>query len=267
MICVFLVIDIYIPHFEPSAPGGINALVRSVIPQVIDSGDALHLGNLLSRLCVEDNQLRRVTNAIEKSMMALIEREADSRLDSCRQGFNLLALLEINHSKLGRSGKRNVSLRRRFFNLDAAGPGIGLDICDVFVAARIDDREPPGFCIAESDVKIFGSRVVAHVIGIRADWPVIDKLERVPREYLAGTVITVRDKELFEVRRIEHSLRFALSGDAENPLSHLEVDNFDGILTLSEGRHKQPSAFEIHAEMVEPPFHIPHGDFLDQLER
>src|SRR5438477_101606 len=143
MICVFLVIDVYIPHFKPSAPRGINALVRSVIPKVIDSGDALDLGNLLSRLCVEDNQLRRVTNAVEKSMMALIEREGDIRLDSCRPGFNLLALLEINHSKLGGSGKRNVSLRRRFFNLDTAGPGIGLDIGDVFVAARIDDREPP----------------------------------------------------------------------------------------------------------------------------
>ena len=105
------------------------------------------------------------------------------------------------------------------------------------------------------------------MIGIRADWQVIDKLERVRREYLAGTVITVRDKELFEVRRIEHCLRFALSGDTENPLSDLEVDNFDRILIVSEGRHKQPPAFEIHAEMVEPPFHIRHGNFLDQLER
>src|SRR5207247_10707319 len=118
-------------------------------------------------------------------MIILIDRERDIRLDSCRQGINLLALLEINHSKLGRSGKRNVNLRSRFFNLDTTGPGIGLDIRDVFVAARIDDREPPGFCIAESDVKIFGSRVVAHVIGIRADWKVSDRLARTPLESLA----------------------------------------------------------------------------------
>src|SRR5205823_5989370 len=79
-------------------------------------------------VCVEDNQLRRGTNAVEEPMMALIERERDIRLNSCRPGLNLLALLEINHSKLGCSGKRNVSLRRRFFNLDTAGPGIGIDI-------------------------------------------------------------------------------------------------------------------------------------------
>ncbi len=93
MICVFLVIDVYRPHFEPSTPGGINTLVRFVIPKVVDSGDTLDLGNLLSRLCVEDNHLRRVTNAVEKSMMILIERERDIRLDSCRPGCNLRALL------------------------------------------------------------------------------------------------------------------------------------------------------------------------------
>src|SRR5205807_7981147 len=120
---------------------------------------------------------------------------------------------------------------------------------------------------AESDVKIFGCRVVAHMIGIGTDRYVINKLERVPREYLAGAVSPVGHKKLFEVRRIEHPLRFALAGDTENPLSHLEVDNFDRILIVSESRYKQPSAFEIHGEMVKPPFHIRHRDFLDQLER
>src|SRR5262245_25352611 len=139
MICVFLVVDVYKSRFEPSAPGGINTLVRSVIPKVVDSGDALKPRNLFTRLCVQDNQRGRVTNAVEKSMMILIERERDIRLNSCRPGFNLLALLEINHSKPGRSGKRNVNLRPRFFDPDTTGPSIGLNICDVFVGARIDD--------------------------------------------------------------------------------------------------------------------------------
>ena len=126
---------------------------------------------------------------------------------------------------------------------------------------------PPDFASPNPMYRYFGSRVVAHVIGIGTDRQVHNKFERVPREYLAGTIITAGDKELFEVGRIEHSLRLALSGDTENPLSHLEVDNFDCILTLSEGRHEQPSALEIYAEMVEPPFHIGHRNFLDQLER
>ena len=137
----------------------------------------------------------------------------------------------------------------------------------MFVVARIDNGQPSGFCIAESDVKIFSSRVVAHVIGIGADRQAIHQLECVPREYLAGAVSTVGNKKLLEVRRIEQPLRLALSRDTENPLPRLEVDNFNGVLIVSEGRDKQPPAFEIHAEVVKPPFHVRHGDFSDQLER
>src|SRR5690349_12503059 len=110
MICVFLVIDVHKPHFEPSAPGGINTLMRAVIPQVVDSSDALEPGNLFSRIRVEDNQRRGVANPVEEPMMILIERQRDIRLNSCRPGCNLLPLLEINNAKLGGSRKRNVNL-------------------------------------------------------------------------------------------------------------------------------------------------------------
>jgi hypothetical protein len=38
-------------------------------------------------------------------------------------------------------------------------------------------------------------------------------------------------------------------------------------LIVSEGGDKQPLAFEIHAEMVKPPFHVRHGDLLNKLEQ
>src|SRR5712691_2841071 len=143
---------------------------------------------------------------------------------------------------MGSPSKRDESVWPRFFDLDATGAGIGLDIPNMLIAARVDDRQPPGFCIAESNVKIFRSRVVANVIGIGANRQAINQLEGVPREYLAGAVSPVGHKKLLKVRRIEQPLWLALSGDTENPLSHLEVDHFDCVLIVSQGGDKQPPA-------------------------
>src|SRR5437773_1276003 len=74
VIRVLLLIDVHEPGFEPSASRGINTMVRSVIPQVVDSGDALKPRNLFSGLCVQDNQRRRIPNAVEQPMMVLIKR-------------------------------------------------------------------------------------------------------------------------------------------------------------------------------------------------
>jgi hypothetical protein len=48
--------------------------MRSVIPQVVDSGDAFKPRNLSSGFGVLDNQRRRIANAIEQAMAPLIKR-------------------------------------------------------------------------------------------------------------------------------------------------------------------------------------------------
>ncbi len=88
----------------------------------------------------------------------------------------------------------------------------------MLVDARVDDGQPPGFCIAESDVKIFGRWVVTNVVGVRANRQTIYEFERVSRKNFAGTVGSIGYIEPLEVRGIEQPLWLALSWDAGFPL-------------------------------------------------
>ena len=135
--------------------------------------------------------------------MSLIQSQRNISCNSGLPGCNLFAFFQINYAKMGRAGERDESLRLLFFDLDSARAGVGLDIPNMLIVARIDDGEPAGFCIAESHVKIFCCWVVAHVIGIWADRQALNEFKCVTREYFAGAVSTVGNKKLFEVRRIK----------------------------------------------------------------
>src|SRR6266852_8043686 len=99
MVGVFLLIDIDEACFRLSASRGINALTRGVVPQVVDPGDTLKLGNLLAGLRIQYSQHRWVASAIEDPMMALIARQCDTTRNPCyRPGGNLFALLSIDYA-------------------------------------------------------------------------------------------------------------------------------------------------------------------------
>src|SRR5713101_5482482 len=154
MVGVSLLIDVNEASLRLSASRGVNALTRDVIPQVVDTRDTLELGSLLAGLRVQDSQHRRVARATEKPMMRLIERQRHTGLNpSHGPGCNLFVFFRIYYSKISSSGKRHENSRARFFNLDATRPGIGLDIANMFLCARVDHRQSTGFGIAESDVK------------------------------------------------------------------------------------------------------------------
>jgi hypothetical protein len=87
-----------------------------------------------------------------------------------------------------------------------------------------------------------------------------------PRGSLDSAVLAVRDKQLFEVGGVEHTLRHALSADAEYSLARLEVYHFHGILIVTERGSKQTTAFNIHAKMIHPSRDAGHGNGLDALQ-
>src|ERR1700693_5406610 len=150
MVGVCLLIDVnearYCARVRLSASRGVNTLTFGVIPEVVDTGDTLELSNLIAGLRVQDSQQRRVAAATEQPMIALIERQRGKSWNPRHgQGFNLFALLSINHAQLGYSGKRHENSRPRFLDLDATGVDIRLDVSNMFIGARVDNGQPSCF--------------------------------------------------------------------------------------------------------------------------
>jgi hypothetical protein len=138
MVGVSLLIDVNEASLGPSASRGVNALTRVVISQVVDTGNTLELSHLLAGLGVHDNQHRRIASSTEKPMMGLIERQRyNTRNPRHGPGCHLFALLSIDHTKVGDSGKRHENSRPRFLYLDATGVDIRLDVPNMFIGARI----------------------------------------------------------------------------------------------------------------------------------
>ena len=80
-------------------------------------------------------------------MMGLIERQRDNTRNARhRPRCNLFALVSINHTHLGHSGKGHENSWPRLLDLDATGAGIRLNISYMFIGARIDNsqRSCPG---------------------------------------------------------------------------------------------------------------------------
>src|SRR5260370_31639531 len=170
MVGVCLLIDKYEAGVSISASRSVNALMRGVIPEVVDPRDTFELGNLLAGRRVKDDQDRWVASAAEKPMMGLVERQGGNKRSPHGPGGNLFALRSINHARLGQSSKRHENSRSRFLDLDATGTGIRLDVPNMFITTRVDNGQRSGFGIgnANSDIKVFCRRVVPHVIWICA---------------------------------------------------------------------------------------------------
>jgi hypothetical protein len=104
------------------------------------------------------------------------------------------------------------------------------------------------------------------VICIDADRQVVKTLQAVATENLDSTVLTVRDKQPFEVGRVEHTLRHALSADAEYSFARFEVDHLYGVLTITECGSKQTPAFNVYAKVIHSARDVGHGNGLDALQ-
>src|SRR2546421_780522 len=72
-------------------------------------------------------------------------------------------------------------------------------------------------------------------------------------------------EELLDVGGIEDALRLAEAGDTAQPLARSEIDHFHGIVL--EGGDKQPMAFEVNGEMVQPSGDFRQRDRLHEPQR
>src|SRR6266446_759547 len=110
--------------------GRVNTLARGVVPKVVDTGDAIELGDRFSRHRVEDDQLRRVASAGEKTMVSFIQRQCGDDMGE-RPSRDLLAFFAVDDSDLACSGEGDKNSRPRRFDFDPARLRIGPDVPDV----------------------------------------------------------------------------------------------------------------------------------------
>ena len=82
-------------------------------------------------------------------------------------------------------------------------------------------------------------------------------------------VIEQRDVDSYKLmekipfRQKEQPLRLVAAGDGAEPLARLKIEHFDRV--VAQCGDEQPLSFDIHREMVEPPFHVGHRNCLDEF--
>src|SRR5258706_4651798 len=195
---------------EAIRAGRVNALARGVVPKVVDTGDAIELGNLLAGHRVENDQLRRIASTGEKAMVAFIQCQCGDDMGE-RPGRDSLAFFAVDDSDLACSGEGDKNSRPRCLDFDAARLGIGLDVAYVPACLGIDDRQGPGRSIAESDVKEFRGGRAADVIRIWPQRHAGNQVENVAAGNPVGAVVPLCDIQTLAVPGIRHDRMLTLA--------------------------------------------------------
>ena len=89
--------------------------------------------------------------------------------------------------------------------------------------------------------------------------------ERAAIEDVAGAALTVGDENLVRLGNIEHALRLVQPCDRMNSFAGLKINHFHGV--AAKRGHKETSAPEIDAEMIDAAFHVDQRDRFDQSKR
>src|ERR1700730_6336764 len=111
-------------------------------------------------------------------MAAFIQSQRAIVLSVCDgPGGNLFALLSIKYPEFSSSVEVYENSRPRLLKRNPAGARVGLDVSNMLVARRIDNRQRPGISITESGVQVFRIRIVAHLVRIRTKLQTINELE------------------------------------------------------------------------------------------
>jgi hypothetical protein len=103
-------------------------------------------------------------------------------------------LLSVHYGETAGSGKSQENSRSRFLDLDATGPGINLDVADVFDRGRIDNAQAAGLCITISSLEVFCGRIIGKLIRIITDRQVCNELKGIAIINLASSVAAIVNK-------------------------------------------------------------------------
>lgn len=101
--------------------------------------------------------------------------------------------------------------------------------------------------VAVADVNALRGAIVADVIRI------VGENRR--------TVFAVRYEDLVEFRNIGHTLRLVQAADRLKPFARAQVEDLQSI--VAERRNKQPLAFRVDGEVINPAFDAGQRDRLD----
>src|ERR1700730_4761271 len=222
--------SLLIVNCNEAVSGNVDAFTHGVIPEAVDAGNAFELRNLLACLRIEDNQHGRFAATKKKAVTACVQGKRTKVFRACDSpGRNLLARLPVNHAKFRRTVEVYENSRARFLKCDSTGPRVCLDIADMLIFRGIDNRQPSGISISESGIKIFRIRIVAHLVGVRAELQAVDKFKIVAAINFARAVGAIGHKKSLEFLRIKCALRFALPRNAGDSLARLNVNHLDGV--------------------------------------
>src|SRR6516225_12448282 len=112
MVGIRLPVDVNEARSNISAARGVDALVRGIVPEVVDAGDTLELRDLLARVRIKNDQRGRSPGPTKQPVVVWIDRQGDHRYRS-RPGLGLLALLPVEHANFSSSRKRHEDSRPR----------------------------------------------------------------------------------------------------------------------------------------------------------
>src|SRR5262245_27822747 len=94
------------------------------------------------------------------------------------------------------------------------------DRADLITSRSIDNPEPAA---SITDIDTAGGCIVSNVVGVIGKLYALDELERRSIEHVAGTALTIGDKNLVELGDKTNTLRLMRSGDAPDALTRTKV--------------------------------------------
>src|SRR5215813_2766113 len=97
---------------------------------------------------------------------------------------------------------------------------VEFDLAELITSRSIDNAEPAA---SITDVDAVGGCIVSNVVGVIGKLYVLDELERRSIEHVAGTALTIGDKNLVELGDETNTLRLIQSGDATDTLARTKV--------------------------------------------
>src|ERR1700730_9935021 len=102
-------------------------------------------------------------------MMAFIQCQWSVVLSVCNwPDCNHFTLLSVKYPEFSSPVEIHENSRPRLFERNPAGASASLDISDMLIARRIDNRQRTGISITESGIKVFRIRIVTHLVRISA---------------------------------------------------------------------------------------------------